>query len=110
MDRNAHPCYTVYALSDLAVSGGEPFEASLPGTVFSKHTQRDHVSLLPGDSAYERSVLKCGLLREPDAFVSLNEIRREQPGAYFRSVAQDGIVPSSDEVACGSSGPSAFSP
>src|SRR5271166_2028193 len=35
----AHLCYTVVALSDLAVSGSEPTKASLPGTDFPKHIQ-----------------------------------------------------------------------
>src|ERR1035441_4507208 len=41
----AHLCYTVLALSDLAVSGSEPSKASLPGTVFPKPLQRIHMSL-----------------------------------------------------------------
>ena len=49
----SHLWYTVLALSDLAVSGSEPSEASLPGTDFPKPLQRDHKSLQPGDSALD---------------------------------------------------------
>src|SRR5271169_5576061 len=41
----ANPCYTMFALSDLAVSGGLPFrQASLPCTDFPKPLQRDHIT------------------------------------------------------------------
>ena len=50
----AKPCYTVFALSDLAVSGGLAFnQAGLPGTDFPKPLQRIPMSLLPGDSALD---------------------------------------------------------
>ena len=46
-------CYTVFALSDLAVSGALPFEGSLPCTDFPKPLQRGPLSLPPGDSALD---------------------------------------------------------
>jgi hypothetical protein len=66
-NHNNQPCYTVVALSDLAVSGSEPSKVSLPGTVFPKPLQtgvpkkrslllgveRNHKSLSPGDSALD---------------------------------------------------------
>jgi hypothetical protein len=49
-------CYTVVALSDLAVSSGLPAVwASLPGTDFSpKPLERLPISLPPGDFASDR--------------------------------------------------------
>ena len=46
-DHESHSWYTVVALSDLAVSGSESSEASLPGTDFPKPLQRNHKSLHP---------------------------------------------------------------
>ena len=54
--RKAKMCYTGFALSDLAVSGGLPFiPASLPGTDFPPSPYSVYlISLPPGDIALDR--------------------------------------------------------
>src|ERR1017187_796108 len=50
--------YTGFALSDLAVSGGLAFQAKFAWhTDFPKPLQRIHLSLLPGDSALDRTIV-----------------------------------------------------
>jgi len=94
-----HPCYSVVALSDLAVSGGFAFQRQIcPAQIFPKPLQRDHLSLPPGDSALNRTPVP-----RVKRFCILDCDQAHEPGV-FGSVELFGVVPQGDDVACGSSG------
>ena len=93
----AKVCYTVLALSDLAVSGSLPDARQLAFyRYFPKPLQRSHLSLPPGDSALD--LVGQASLEIPDW------IGRSMPGA-IGIVVPAVYVPSGVQVACGSSGP-----